>query len=241
MRKGGGPRQTKSCGSRGRGTSPSPKSPPPCTCGMGKRTPRSLRPDLQEFFRQYLGAAYAQGGRASADEIVRFSRPWHIPLPQITTPVHLWHGEADTALPPSRLARILPPVSGSRLCARGAGLGRRNRAVLAAVAHPPPPNHHPRAPVAWGSGHRAPSVPTCKNSSASIWEPPMRKGGGPRQTKSCGSRGRGTSPSPKSPPPCTCGMGKRTPRSLRPLAGILPRDCPTALRSSFQTPGISGS
>ena len=74
----------------------------------------SHRPDLQEFFRQYLKEAYAQGGRASADEIVRFSRPWHIPIPQISTPVHLWHGEADNAIPPSfgrHLAERLPRCS----------------------------------------------------------------------------------------------------------------------------------
>ena len=72
------------------------------------------RPDMQEFFRQYLGEAYAQGGRASADEIVRFSRPWNIPIPQVSTPVHLWHGEADNAIPPSfgrHLAERLPHCS----------------------------------------------------------------------------------------------------------------------------------
>ena len=85
-------------------------------------SPLLHRPDLQDFFRQYLGAAYAQGGRASADEIVRFSRPWHLPLPQITTPVHLWHGEADTALPPSfgrHLAEQLPHCSAQFIPAAG--------------------------------------------------------------------------------------------------------------------------
>lgn len=74
----------------------------------------SHRPDLQEFFRRYLGEAYAQGGRASADEIVRFSRPWHIPISQVSTLVHLWHGEADNAIPPSfgrHLAERLPHCS----------------------------------------------------------------------------------------------------------------------------------
>ncbi len=85
-------------------------------------SPLPHRPDLQDFFRQYLGAAYAQGGRASADEIVRFSRSWHLPLPQITTPVHLWHGEADTALPPSfgrHLAEQLPHCSAQFIPAAG--------------------------------------------------------------------------------------------------------------------------
>ena len=63
----------------------------------------------------------------------------------------------------------------------------------------------------------------------------------PRQTKSCGSLGRGISPYPRSLPPYTCGMGKRTTRSLHPLDVILLRDFPAVPRSSFQMPVISGS
>lgn len=44
-------------------------------------------------------AALHDGGRAAAQEMVMFARPWGFDLAEISTPVHIWHGTADVNVP----------------------------------------------------------------------------------------------------------------------------------------------
>lgn len=69
------------------------------------------RPEVQQFFKRDMSAAFHQGGRGSAHEVVLYANPWIFPLEEIKTKVHLWHGEADNATSPSMghyLAKTLP-------------------------------------------------------------------------------------------------------------------------------------
>ena len=55
--------------------------------------------------------ALRPGSRATVQELALTKRPWPFPLREVTTPVHLWHGEADRHAPIAfarRLAGELP-------------------------------------------------------------------------------------------------------------------------------------
>jgi pimeloyl-ACP methyl ester carboxylesterase len=43
--------------------------------------------------------ALRQGTRATMQELALIRPPWPVPLTEITTPVHLWHGTRDTNAP----------------------------------------------------------------------------------------------------------------------------------------------
>ena len=67
-------------------------------------------------------------------------RPWVIPLSEVRTPVHLWHGAVDRNAPPAfarRLARELPDatlhVSDSSGHNVGPGCSGEIMAVLASI------------------------------------------------------------------------------------------------------------
>lgn len=69
------------------------------------------RPEVQQFFKRDMAAAFYQGGRGSAHEVILYARPWPFPLAEIEMKVHLWHGEADNATSPAMgryLANMLP-------------------------------------------------------------------------------------------------------------------------------------
>lgn len=69
------------------------------------------RPEVEAILVRDMQEAFRQGGLASAHEVILMSRLWDFPLQEIRTRVHLWHGEEDTATPPSvgrYLARELP-------------------------------------------------------------------------------------------------------------------------------------
>ena len=54
---------------------------------------------------------YRQGGRGLYDEALVMARPWGFTLEAVTTPVRIWHGEDDTAVPIGmgrHLARVIP-------------------------------------------------------------------------------------------------------------------------------------
>lgn len=55
------------------------------------------------FIRTYL-EALRQGVRGPARELVLFARPWGFALEEVSRPIHFWHGELDTIVPPA-LAR----------------------------------------------------------------------------------------------------------------------------------------
>lgn len=57
------------------------------------------RPAMREMFVRSYAEASRQGVTAFADEVILASKPWGFPLQDITTPVHLWHGEEDRNTP----------------------------------------------------------------------------------------------------------------------------------------------
>lgn len=70
--------------------------------------PRSIdrvvmkRRDVREAFVEEVRAALRPGGRAMAQDLVLFSRPWGFtPRDVGKVPVHLWHGDADKVVPMS--------------------------------------------------------------------------------------------------------------------------------------------
>jgi pimeloyl-ACP methyl ester carboxylesterase len=57
-------------------------------------TPEARHADLRI---EYVAVADAlrQGTRGAVQELAMIKRPWHFPLSEIKTPVHLWHGALD--------------------------------------------------------------------------------------------------------------------------------------------------
>jgi pimeloyl-ACP methyl ester carboxylesterase len=88
------------------------------------RQARSLRRELAELEGapeaaraalrieyEAVADALRPGTRATVQELAITKRPWPFPLSEVTTPVHLWHGERDRNAPIAfarRLARELP-------------------------------------------------------------------------------------------------------------------------------------
>ena len=61
---------------------------------------------------------YRQGGRGLYDEALIMARPWGFPLEGIVTPVRIWHGELDHAVPIGmgrHLARTIPTAEATFL------------------------------------------------------------------------------------------------------------------------------
>ncbi len=62
--------------------------------------------------------AYRQGAKGAAWDVALFARPWEFDPAAITTPVHLWHGEADMSVPVANghyMAKTLPHCSATFL------------------------------------------------------------------------------------------------------------------------------
>lgn len=54
------------------------------------------RPRLRELFKRELTEAFRNGSKGTAHEYRLHARPWQMDVRTMTTPVHLWHGDADT-------------------------------------------------------------------------------------------------------------------------------------------------
>jgi pimeloyl-ACP methyl ester carboxylesterase len=90
------------------------------TQGMSRRLPEAdrlttqrllARPGAQPAFIEDLRESYRQGTTTMAADLLRYTRPWGFGLDQVTTPVHLWHGEQDPKVPITvarQLAASLP-------------------------------------------------------------------------------------------------------------------------------------
>jgi pimeloyl-ACP methyl ester carboxylesterase len=90
------------------------------TQGMSRRLPEAdrmtterllARPDTQPAVIEDLRESYRQGTTTMAADLLRYTRPWDFRLDQVTTPVHLWHGEQDPKVPITvarQLAASLP-------------------------------------------------------------------------------------------------------------------------------------
>lgn len=69
------------------------------------------QPGVAKALRAGMRGNVRQGAGAAIDELRSYVAPWPFALDQITTRVLLWHGEADTVVPPSHartLAARLP-------------------------------------------------------------------------------------------------------------------------------------
>ena len=90
------------------------------TQGMARRLPEAdrltaqrmlARPDAQSALIEDLRESYRQGTTIMAADLLRYTRPWGFRLDQVTTAVHLWHGEQDPKVPIAvarQLAASLP-------------------------------------------------------------------------------------------------------------------------------------
>jgi pimeloyl-ACP methyl ester carboxylesterase len=90
------------------------------TQGMARRLPEAdrlttqrllARPGVQAALIEDLRESYRQGTTAMVADLLRYTRPWDFGLDQVTTRVHLWHGEQDPKVPITlarQLAASLP-------------------------------------------------------------------------------------------------------------------------------------
>ena len=78
------------------------------TQGMARRLPEAdrlstqrmlARPGAQSAAIADLRESYRQGTTVMAADLLRYSRPWGFRLEEVTTAVHLWHGEQDPKVP----------------------------------------------------------------------------------------------------------------------------------------------
>jgi len=88
--------------------------------GMARRLPEAdrlttqrvlARPGAQAAVIEDLRESYRQGTTTMAADLLEYTRPWGFPLDQVTTTVHLWHGEQDPKVPITvarQLAASLP-------------------------------------------------------------------------------------------------------------------------------------
>lgn len=58
-----------------------------------------VRPQIKAMLAEDLAEATRQGVRGAAHETALIAKPWGFKLSDIRTPVHLWHGTADTMVP----------------------------------------------------------------------------------------------------------------------------------------------
>ena len=69
------------------------------------------RPGAQPVLIEDPHESYRHGTTVMATDLLQHSRPWGFALEQVTTMVHLWHGEQDPKVPLStarQLAARLP-------------------------------------------------------------------------------------------------------------------------------------
>ena len=57
------------------------------------------RPGAQTALISDLRESCRQGATVMAADLLRYSRPWGFSLEEVTTAVHLWHGELDPKVP----------------------------------------------------------------------------------------------------------------------------------------------
>src|SRR6516164_6416712 len=78
------------------------------TQGMARRLPEAdrlttqrllARPGTETALIEDLRESYRQGTTAMAADLLEYARPWGFGLDQVTTTVHLWHGEQDPKVP----------------------------------------------------------------------------------------------------------------------------------------------
>lgn len=75
-------------------------------------------PRFRDVMLRNASELYRQGGRGLYDEALIMARPWGFPLEGLQTPVRIWHGELDGAVPVAmgrHLARTIPTAEATFL------------------------------------------------------------------------------------------------------------------------------
>jgi pimeloyl-ACP methyl ester carboxylesterase len=73
------------------------------------------RPDVRKLLADSFRESVCAGPRGPTHDILLYSRPWGFDLREIQTPVHLWHGERDTIVPPAMGRHLSKRIPGARL------------------------------------------------------------------------------------------------------------------------------
>ena len=75
-------------------------------------------PRFRDVMLRNASELYRQGGRGLYDEALIMARSWGFPLDEVRTPVRIWHGELDQAVPIAmgrHLARSIPTADATFL------------------------------------------------------------------------------------------------------------------------------
>ena len=56
-------------------------------------------PQLRKHFREVVREAFRQGTRGTAHDLILYGSPWGFRVQDISVPVHVWQGDADTLVP----------------------------------------------------------------------------------------------------------------------------------------------
>ncbi len=77
------------------------------------------RSEIRQFFPGHLKEIFRQGARGSSQDGELYLKPWNLRLEEAGVPVHLWHGDADVAVPASMGRFLSQQLSGcqSKFCA----------------------------------------------------------------------------------------------------------------------------
>jgi pimeloyl-ACP methyl ester carboxylesterase len=59
--------------------------------------------------------ALAGSAAGAVDDYALLARPWHVPVREISVPVHCWHGTADNLVPLAHTEALLERIPGARL------------------------------------------------------------------------------------------------------------------------------
>jgi pimeloyl-ACP methyl ester carboxylesterase len=71
--------------------------------------------EIRAVFRESMGHAFKQGSMGVAVEMKVFQQDWKIQDWKFPFPVHLWHGEKDTLVPPEHSRFLHERIGGSHL------------------------------------------------------------------------------------------------------------------------------
>lgn len=116
------------------------------------------RPEARAALMIAFREAFRDGGRALAEELRVFARPWGFELAAVEVPVRLWHGDADAVVPLAVARALAAALPHGRLEIR-AGAGHywffEHIDMLLEAVGGPMPDRHPLTPRDRGTGAAA--------------------------------------------------------------------------------------
>lgn len=69
--------------------------------------------ELRAIWQAALRAGLRQGARGAIDELRLFGLPWGFELDDLHAPVRIWHGDADTIVPPAHAGMLATTIPGA--------------------------------------------------------------------------------------------------------------------------------